>query len=84
MNAEDRPTYARAVWEQFQAKAGTQRDMSPAEFWVISKWMDRSIPLPIVLRGLEEFAGRPRRLEAVVDSVNRAYAYWFQAVGGCP
>ena len=82
MNPDDRVTYLQAVWSSFQDKAGTSRDMSSAEYHVASKWVDRSIPLPIVLRGIHEFNGAPRRLEAVVLSVERAEAYWFRALGG--
>jgi hypothetical protein len=36
----------------------------------------------VVLRGIEDFSGRPRRLEAVVQSVEAARDYHFKAVGG--
>lgn len=84
MRADDRVSYAQAVWSSFQHKAGTHRDMSSAEFMCVSRWMDRSIPLPIVLRAIHEFNGTPRRLEAVESEVQRAYEYWFQAMGGTP
>ena len=82
MRREDRVPYAQAVWASFQSKAGTGRDMASSEFMVVSRWMDRSIPLPVVLRAIHEFDGAPRRLEAVVVSVERAEAYWFKAMGG--
>jgi hypothetical protein len=79
---EDRVPYIQAIWATFQDKAHIKRDMSNAEFFVASKWADLSIPLPVVLRGIHEFEGKPRRLEAVVANVDRAYGYWFQAMGG--
>ena len=82
MKSDDRVTYAQAVWASFQDKAKTSRDMSSTEFMAVSRWMDKSYPLPIVLRGIHEFDGHPRRLEAVAPSVERAYGYWFQAMGG--
>jgi len=82
MRREDRVPYAQAVWASFQSKAGTGRDMSSAEFMVVSRWMDRSIPLPVVLRAIHEFEGTPRRLEACEAAVKRAEAYWFRALGG--
>ena len=83
MRREDRPTYARAVWDTFRAKAKTQREsMSSTEWYVLSRWMDKSIPLPVVLRAIDEFNGTPRRLEALETPVEKAYAYWFQAMGG--
>jgi hypothetical protein len=81
MNADDRVTYLQAVWAMFQARAKTQREMSPSEYYIAAKWADRNIPLPIVERGMSEFVGKPRMLSAMEASVARAYAYWFQAVG---
>jgi hypothetical protein len=82
MKAEDRITYLQAIWATFRDKARTKRDMSSSEYHAASKWADRDIPLPIVLRGIHEFDGTPRRLEACVQSVERAAAYWFKAMGG--
>jgi hypothetical protein len=81
MNPDDRVTYLQAIWSMFQKRAKTEREMSPAEYYIAAKWADRNIPLPIIERGIEEFNGRPRRLEAVEAAVVRAYEYWFQAVG---
>jgi len=82
MRSDDRVSYAQAVWSSWQDKARSNRDMSSAEFHIVSRWMDRSLPLPVVLRGIHEFEGTPRRLEACVASVERAAAYWFKAMGG--
>lgn len=77
---EDRPTYARAVWDEFCKLSGQSRDMTCQEWYVLSGWMDKAIPLPVVLRAFGEFAGRPRRLGAMEGPVNRAYAYYRQAM----
>ena len=82
MNSDDRVTYLQAIWSTFQDKAKTKRDMSSSEYHAAAKWADRNIPLPVVLRGIHEFNGAPKRLEAVVVSVERAEAYWFRAMGG--
>ena len=82
MRREDRVPYAQAVWASFQSRAGTGRDMASSEFMVVSRWMDRSLPLPVVLRAIHEFEGTPRRLEACEAAVKRAEAYWFRALGG--
>ena len=80
---EDRPTYAEAVWEAFRQRHQPGRfTMSSSEFHLVAGWMDRDIPLPIVLRGLEEFTGKARTLNACAAPVERAYGYWFQAMGG--
>jgi hypothetical protein len=80
VKSDDRVFYARAVWATFRSKAGTLRDMSSAEFVLIGRWMDRSLPLPVVLQAIEDFSGVPRRLEACEMSVERAYAYYRQAM----
>lgn len=82
MNSDDRVTYLQAIWSTFQDKAKTKRDMSSSEYHAAAKWADRNIPLPVVLRGIHEFNGAPKRLEAVVLCVERAEAYWFKAMGG--
>lgn len=83
MRTEDRSTYAAAVWSEFRQRHQPQRlTMSSAEFQVVSRWMDKNIPLPVVLRGIEETAGKPRTLMACEAPVERAYEYWFQAMGG--
>jgi len=82
VNSDDRVTYLQAIWSTFQDKAKTKRDMSSSEYHIAAKWADRNIPLPVVLRGIHEFNGVPKRLEAVVLSVERSEAYWFKAMGG--
>ena len=84
MKSEDRIHYLQAIWATFQDKAKTKRDMSSSEYHAAAKWADRDIPLPVVLRGIHEFEGTPRRLEAVVVSVEKAEAYWRQAMGYIP
>ena len=83
MRSEDRPTSAEAVWETFRQRYQPGRlTMTASEFYVVSRWMDKDIPLPVVLRGLEEAGGKPRTLHACEAPVERAYGYWFQAMGG--
>ena len=91
MRAEDRPHVARAVWDEFCKLSGESRDMTCAEGYVLSKWLNPvydsegrmirdAIPLPVILRAFGEFAGRPRRLGAMEGPVNRAFAYYRQAM----
>lgn len=83
MRTEDRSTYASAVWDEFrQVHQPGRLTMSSSEFQLVSRWMDRSIPLPVVLRGLEETGGKPRTLHACENAVERAYRYWHEAMGG--
>lgn len=82
LTPEQRIEYLRAVWTNFQKKARTRREMSNAEFWIASKWLDRGLPLPVVLRAVQDFAGQPRRLEALAQGVEVAARHHFTAVGG--
>lgn len=84
MTPEERISYGQAVWDAFRYKAKTRRDCSSAEFYHVSRWMDRGVPLPLVLRAIHEFDGVPRRLEAIEAAVDSNYAYWRQAIGGVP
>jgi len=82
LRKEDRPTYATAVWDTFRAKHQPGRlTMSSAEFQVVSRWMDRGLSLPVVLRAMDEFTGKARRLEAMEGPVERAFAYWRNCMG---
>ncbi len=84
MRREDRVPYIRAIWAVFINKAKVTRDMSNAEYFLASKWADKDIPLPVVIRAIEEFEGKPKRLEAVASKVDEGYRYWYQAMGGRP
>lgn len=81
LTADERIKYAQAAWGNFQDKAKTERDMTNSEYYLVAKWMDAGIPLWCVLRGINDFDGKPKRLEAVVASVERVYEYGLQAVG---
>jgi hypothetical protein len=54
--------------------------MTCQEWYVLSGWMDSSIPLPVILRAFGEFSGRPRVLGAMEGPVQRAYRYYRQAM----
>ena len=82
MRKEDRVTVARTIWDAFCKVSGQQRDMTCAEWYVLSGWMDRDIPLPVILTAFGEFKGKPRKLEAMQTPVERAYKYYRQAMGG--
>lgn len=77
---DQRDKYIKAVHETFQDKAGVQRIFSSAEFNQLLRWLDAGVPLWVVIRGINDFEGKPRRLEAVVASVERVHAYGLQAV----
>jgi hypothetical protein len=81
MRSEDRDHVARAIWDEFCKLRGPGAlNPTAREWYVLSGWMDRDIPLPVVLRGFSEFNGRPRKLEAMQVPVEKAYAYYRQAM----
>lgn len=82
LTAEQRIEWLQVIWANFQKKAGTRRDMTSSEYHVAGKWLDRGLPLVVVLRALQDFKGKPRRLEALESAVEEAAAYHYKAVGG--
>lgn len=81
MRSEDRASFARAVWSEFGRLSGEVREPSAREWYVLSKWMDSSIPLAVILRAFGEFNGTPRVLGAMEGPVQRAYSYYANAMG---
>ena len=81
LTSDERVLYAQACWSEFEKRRGYEGEMSSAEFHLLSKWMSQQIPLPIVLRGIQETGGKPRMLHACVNAVDRCIAYWSQAAG---
>ena len=80
MRREDRPSFARAVWEEFQKLSGQERAMTSKEWHMLTGWMDLGIPLPVILRAFSEFKGQPRVLTAMEGPVARAYSYYRRAM----
>ena len=86
MTPEHRTDYARIVW---QAWLDRHQDngmgfQTPAEWFLITKWMDAEIPLRIVLRGIQDVRGKigPRtQLTYVASSVDEAFQRWHRAIG---
>lgn len=82
LTAEQRIEWLQVVWKNFQRKAGMRREMSSAEYSMACGWLDRGLPLAVVLRAIQDFSGTPRRLEALANGVNAAAAYHYAALGG--
>lgn len=82
LTAEQRIQWLRVVWQHFLAKAGASRPMANTEYHVAATWLDRGLPLVVVLRAIDDFAGTPRRLEALRDCVDDAASYHARALGG--
>lgn len=81
LTAEERISFARAVWETFCNQHKVRRfGLSPTEFHLIGRWMDAEMPLHVVFRGISETAGSPRTLLACEAAVERAYVYYRQAM----
>ncbi len=71
---------ARCIWDEFCKLSGEVREPTCREWYLLSGWLDDSIPLPVILRAFGEFNGKPRRLEAMEGPVSRAYRYYRQAM----
>ena len=80
MRREDRPSFACAVWEEFQKLSGQERAMTSKEWHMLTGWMDLNVPLPVILRAFSEFKGTPRLLTAMEGPVQRAYDYYRRAM----
>ncbi len=81
MRKEDRPHVARAIWAGFVKLRGAGAPNPTAREWhLLKRWLDRDIPLPVVLRAFGEFRGKPRVLTAMEAPVERAYRYYRQAM----
>jgi hypothetical protein len=88
VTSDDRIEYARIVWQAWCDRRGqTERDiafMTPAEWFQITRWMDAEVPLRIVLRGMQDCAGKigPRtQIMYIASSVEEAHQHWARAVG---
>lgn len=76
MTPEERQGYAREAWRAFQGRRAGRNHMSPAEWHVVAGWMDREVPLRVVLRGIEDCGGPPKTLLGIVGAVEEAYRHW--------
>ena len=79
---DQRRVYSESVWSNFQDKAATPstRMMSSAEWALLASWMDRGIPLRVVLRGIKDCGGKPGTLLGVRAAVEEAYVQWRKAM----
>ena len=82
LTSDERVLFAQAAWQTFEKRRGRPGEMSSAEFDLICQWIKKGIPLPVVLRGIEETAWKPRTLHACGPAVTRAFEYYFTAIGG--
>ncbi len=81
MKFEDRAHVARAVWSEFCKLRGPGTPNPTAREWyVLSGWLDRDIPLSVILRAFGEFQGAPRLLTAMEAAVERANGYYRKAM----
>lgn len=86
MLPDDRIEYARIVWQEWLTRRqdNGMGFQTPAEWFLITQWMDAEIPLRIVLRGMRDCAGKigPRtQLTYIQSSVEEAARHWRLAVG---
>ena len=70
MNSEERRCYVREVCLALVGKEPEDYRMSVAEFGVLQQWMDKNIPLAVVLQTIEEMPKHPSVLY-IRDAVNK-------------
>jgi hypothetical protein len=80
MRLEDRDKLARTIWSEFCKLSGETREPSCREWYVLTGWLDDSIPLRVILRAFSEFSGKPRVLSAMESPVEKAYSYYRRAM----
>ena len=85
MTSEQRQSYARQVWQAFKEHSlpspqNTLDLASPLDWYLIASWMDRGIPLRIVLRAFKDTKGPARTLLYYSGPVEEAYRYWLRAL----
>jgi len=73
---EQRIQYARTVWSCMEDRWGAERIMSPAEWDLLRRWMDRDVPLRVVLRGLADTVGNGRGLLYYERCVEETIERW--------
>lgn len=80
MTPDEEIAWNRAVWHAWNERAGRPPDalLSSAEMDLVYRWRKRDIPLPVVLRGIQETGGKPRWLHACEAAVERAVQYHAQ------
>lgn len=72
-----RTAYCEAVWDSFVAKRGPgPLVMSPMDYSLICEWLDRGIPLFVILRSIDDCAGRGRTLAYFKLAVEEEIARW--------
>ena len=78
MTSEQRERYAHEIIKVLEArKAGYM--MSCAEWHILAGWMDREIPLAIVLLGISQ-CNPPKSLLYVRPAVEEAIDHWERAL----
>jgi hypothetical protein len=78
MNSEERTRYAREVLEAVYSCDPEDAPVTTADFWEVQKWMDRDIPLAVILQAVEDLPKHPSvryvkpAVEAEWERVQRA------------
>jgi uncharacterized protein YdaU (DUF1376 family) len=84
MIAYQREQYGRAVWDAWREKRGRGGpEMSSAEWDLIAKWMDQSVPLRVVLRGIADCRGQltpSKPLTYAAPAVREAIQQWRKSI----
>lgn len=83
LTADQRVSYVQAIFETFEATHKVKRMATPSnEYELARKWALRGVPLAVVLQGINETTGKPKRLGACERAVEESITRWGQAMGG--
>lgn len=80
VTVEDKAKYAEAVWDEFLARSGQTRMMGSGEWHVLAGWLEKEIPLRVVLRALADAAKPGRNLSYYGPIVAEATERWRRAL----
>lgn len=87
MSESERTSYARIVWKAFRDRAGhpETHQMATAEWDLLRRWMDKSVPLRVVLHAIAETKGPRDQLRLLTyfgPSVNEEHERVSLALSG--
>jgi hypothetical protein len=81
MTGEQRVEYARTFWQEFRVITGCEDDcMRCADWHILAGYMDRSVPLRILLRGIQDTGKRVPRLRYYERPIEAAIDRWQKAL----
>jgi len=79
MTVAERAHYIAAVVHAIHGKTPEAARISSADFDIVAKWMDRDIPLRVVLQGIEDM-DKPASIRHARPAIEQEIERWHRAV----